>query len=119
LVTDAWHLAGAGLMEVVDKKPLRSIAMAACGEGMDDLKLFTLLSAEIEKGLKSSGPKALAAAKDARRYLDGIFAVWNGDGAHASGNPPYLGWACTWGCERFYDDLQERTARLAAARRAR
>lgn len=111
----AWHLADAGLMEVVEKKPLRSIAMVACGEGMDDLEVFTLLSGEIEKGLKSSDPKAKAAAEEARKHLDAVFATWNGDGAHASGNPPYLGWACSWGYERFYDEWLEQMGRHAAA----
>ena len=111
----AWHLAEAGLMEVVEKKPLRSIAMVACGEGMDDLKIFTLLSAQIESALRSSDPKSKTAAAEARKYLEEVFSVWDGDGAHASGNPPYLGWACTWGYERFYDDWQEQMARRAAA----
>ena len=113
----AWHLAGAGLMEVVAKKPLRAIAMVACGEGMDDLKAFTLLSAEIERAAKSGDMKAKAAARQAEKYLEHVFATWTGDGAHASGNPPYLGWACTWGRERFYDQWQETLARLAASLR--
>jgi len=110
----AWHLAGAGLMKVVKGTPLRSISMAAAGEGMDDLKTHALLTGLIARGLKSPDDATVAAAKAARAYLDEVFATFNGDGAHASGNPPHLGWVCTWGYERFYDDWAERMARHAA-----
>ncbi len=113
----AWHLAEAGLMKVIGGKAHRAISMVACGEGMDDLKAFTLLTAEIEAGAKSADPKVKAAAAEAQKYLSDLFSVWTGDGAHASGNPPYLGWACTWGYDRFYGLWQERMARLAAALR--
>ncbi len=114
----AWHLAGAGLMKVIDKKALRSVSLAAAGEGMDDLKTYALLAGEIAKGLRSPDPKAKAAATEARAYLKKVFSVFNGDGAHASGNPPHLGWVCTWGYEGFYDDWSEQMARHAAAIRS-
>ena len=111
----AWHLAGAGMMRVVDRKALRSISMVAAGEGLDDLKAYLLLTGEIDRAAKSGDAKAKAAAAKARAYIDGVLARWNGDTAQASANPPYFGWACTWGYERFYEKWQEQMARHAAA----
>jgi hypothetical protein len=102
-------------MDIVDGKAVRLISLVGCGDGMNDLKMYRLLKDSIAEALKSKDAKRVALAKEAQKYLDDTFAVWNADHTHASPPVPYLGWACTWGYDSFYDDWQERMARYAAA----
>ena len=108
-----YHL-GYGLMGIVDKKTVRSMTMVACGQGMDDLKIYRLLTDSIREALKSKDAARVALARQAEGYLKKIFAIWNADHTHASPPVPYLGWARSWGYDGFYDDWQERMARYAA-----
>ncbi len=109
-----YHL-GHGLMGIVDKKTVRSTLMIACGQGMDDLKIYRLLKDSIKEALESKDAARAALAKEAEDYLQKVFAIWNADHTHASPPVPYLGWARSWGYDGFYDDWQERMARYAAA----
>jgi hypothetical protein len=112
-----WHLENHRLMSRYkqgDKRViLRSIGLASCGRGCDDLKVYRLLQAQMKAAEKK--PDKAEQLKAAKEYLAKIFSVWDGDTAHVSQLTPYLGWASTWGYEQFYDDWQEQMARHAAA----
>ena len=107
-----WHLEGHQLMDMMNKKPYRSIGLVACGQGVDDLKVHRLLASQIKAA--GADPSKAGAVKQAKDYLKKVFAVWNGDTAHVSLLMPHLGWGSTWGYEQFYDDWQEAMARHAA-----
>jgi hypothetical protein len=106
-----WHLT-LKMMGRVDGKLLRSIAMVATGEGLDDLKVHRLLRDAI-KGAQAGGAERGAAAKEAREYLKELHATWDADHRRDQ-SYPYLGLAADWGYDRFYTDWQERMARYAA-----
>ena len=104
-----WHLTVHGkLMGREDGKLLRSISMAAMGEGIDDLRIHRLLRDAMKK------PVSVSAAKEAEEYLRGLHKVWDADHRQDE-SYPYLGLASDWGYDRFYQDWQERMARYAAA----
>ena len=120
----AWHLTGGHVPGQVaydkrTRKLLRAVAMINWSDGMNDLKAHHLLAAAITRASESSDPKAKAALAAARKYLQGVFTVFNGDHKDRWSLQPYLGPASSWGCERFYDDWQEHMARHAAALSAR
>jgi hypothetical protein len=109
-----WHLTVHGkLMGRVDGKLLRSISMAAMGEGIDDLKIHRLLRDAIRDARKSGDAARRQAAKDAEDYVRRMYSVWNGDHTQDE-SYPYLGLAADWGYDQFYQDWQERMARHAA-----
>jgi hypothetical protein len=109
-----WHLAGGNkLMTVVDGRVLRSPAMVAAGEGMDDFKVHRLLTDLIKKCRAGADGDKKKTAAEAEAYLRKIHSVWDADHAYASGLP-YLGYASNWGYEQFYDDWQRKMARYAA-----
>lgn len=108
-----WHLT-LKMMARVDGELLRSISMAATGEGTDDLKVHRLLREAIEEARRSADPRRLAAAQEADKYLRRLATICNAD-HRKDQSYPYLGLAADWGYDRFYDDWQERMARYAAA----
>ena len=108
-----WHHGFGLLSSGPDRKPVRGICAISSAAGMDDLKAWYLLKRTI-KDAKKTDAKA-AAVKAAEDYLAGVFAVWNGDHKQTWGSEPYLGFAFTWGAERFYDRWQEQMLRHAAA----
>ena len=107
-----WHLT-LKMMGRVDGKLLRSISMAATGEGLDDLKIHHLLRDAAKTARLSGNPKRASAADQAEQYLNGLRTVWNAD-HRLDQSYPYLGLAADWGYDRFYEDWQERMARYAA-----
>ena len=112
----SWHVKGLMATFADDKKQkhtYRYLSVVGAGEGMDDLKAYTLLTQAIAKARAGSDAALKAKADEADAFLKKTFDVWNGDHAQASGNPPYFGLACYWGYERFYDDLQKQMARYA------
>ncbi len=108
-----WHLQNHKIMDLLDGRPARSIGAVSCGRGTDDLRMYKLLAGAIREAKAADNRAGEVAA--AERYLEGIFSVWQGDTAHVSMLMPYLGWASTWGYERFYDDWQEQMAHHAAS----
>jgi hypothetical protein len=110
-----WHLTVHGkLMKRVDGELLRSISMAAMGEGIDDLKIHRLLQDAMSEANESGNVGRVATAKEAEKYLLKIHSVWNADHRHDE-SYPYLGLAADWGYDQFYQDWQEQMARSAAA----
>lgn len=110
-----WHLTVRNsLAGRVDGKLLRSIHMVSLGEGLDDLKVHRLLQDAMKEASASGDPKRAAAARLAAEYLRTLHVTWDADHTHDE-SLPYLGLAADWGYDRFYQDWQERMARLAAA----
>jgi hypothetical protein len=108
-----WHLTVHGkLMARVEGKLLRSISMAAMGEGIDDLKMHRLLKDSIRAARAPGRPASAAAAREATEYLRKLGATWNADHREDE-SYPYLGLAADWGYDRFYQDWQEQMARYA------
>ncbi len=107
-----WHLENKRIMGKYDGKIRRSLGLVSAGRGVDDLKIYRLLQARMEAARKD--PERRPAVRAAEQDVKRILHTWNGDTAPTSNGVPYLGWASTWGHERFYDDWQERMARHAA-----
>jgi hypothetical protein len=109
-----WHLTVHGkLMGRVDGKLLRSISMAAMGEGLDDLKIHRLLTDAMEAARRSGDARRVETAKKAEEYFRKIHSIWNAD-HRKDESYPYLGLATDWGYDQFYQDWQEQMARYAA-----
>jgi hypothetical protein len=113
-----WHLnnrRACPLMAKVSRNgPMgRSISIAGAGEGMTDLKMYRLLKDAMAEAEKSDDQEVKRALKQANRYLEKLFAVWDADHRHQSGYP-YLGLAHEWGYDQFYQDWRRRMATLAA-----
>jgi hypothetical protein len=109
-----WHLTVHGkLMGRVDGQLLRSISMAAMGEGIDDIRIHSLLRESMKQARQSGAASRIAAAGDAEQYLQTLHSVWNADHRRDE-SYPYLGLAADWGYDQFYRDWQDRMARYAA-----
>ncbi len=114
----AWHLTGghrAGQVayDKASGRLLRAPAMINWGDGMNDLKAYTLLKQCIRQA--AGDARRAGAVRAAEEYLRRFFAVFNGDYENSWTLVPYLGSATSWGYERLYDDWQERMLRHAAA----
>jgi hypothetical protein len=104
-----WHVAGS--YPEKDGGHLRALYTVATGEGLDDLKIHRLLKDAIKKA-KAAGDRA-AAVREAEKYLDRLFKVWDADHCYDESHP-YLGLAGEWGYDQFYEDWQETMLRHAA-----
>ena len=115
----SWHLQNANSQLWYDQPSgqiRRAISMICWAQAMDDLKAHRLLTearrAYQDKKLKEPISPAVRAAD---QYLADVLKVFNGDHKYRWPIEPYLGMACNWGYEGFYDDWQEQMARHAAA----
>ena len=108
-----WHLENKRIMGKYGGKVRRSIGLVSAGRGVDDLKIYRLLQAQIAAAGKD--PAKRDAVRAAETFIMETLRTWNGDVAPTSLGTPYLGWACLWGYEQFYNDWQEAAARHAAA----
>ena len=102
-----WHLQNANSQVAYggkDKRLLRAISMIAWAQGLDDLKCHRLLKLAMAEAGKSSDARRRALHQAPEKYLRGVFTVWNGDHKQRWPIEPYLGMACNWGYDRFYDD---------------
>jgi hypothetical protein len=88
-----------------DGRLLRSVAMVAAGEGLDDLKIHHLL--------REAMKEAPGGAAEAAAYFKKLHVTWDAD-HRKDQSYPYLGLAADWGYDRFYQDWQEHMARYAA-----
>jgi hypothetical protein len=104
-----WHLRGP--FEPRDSRVVRSHAVAAMAEGLNDLRYYVLLKQQIDKaeqrlreGKLSSfgGGRLTAKILVAKRWLNFGFDFATAD--HDRHLMPYNGVPETWGYDRFYDE---------------